>query len=165
MNRLPAKQIASVALLLAVFALTGCAAATSDAVAAASPAVTASATPVAEPAGLVVLDVRTPEEYAAGHLAGAVNIDVKAADFDWLVSALPLEGEYLVHCQGGGRATTAVARMADFGFTDVTDAGSFDNAAAVTGLEIVAGAPAAAAESAAETNTPAAGCTETPTVR
>jgi phage shock protein E len=32
------------------------------------------------PAGMVVLDIRTPEEYAAGHLAGAVNIDYYAAD-------------------------------------------------------------------------------------
>ncbi|MFC5929825.1 rhodanese-like domain-containing protein [Cryobacterium melibiosiphilum] len=161
------RLIASVVLVLAAFVLTGCAVADSGPVAGSSPTATAGAvtpTPTAEPAGLVVLDVRTPEEYAAGHLAGALNIDVKAADFDWLVSALPLDGEYVVHCQGGGRAATAVTRLAEFGFTDVTDAGSFDNATALTGLAVVTETPGAADIPAVGSDTPTAGCAETPAV-
>ena len=34
------------------------------------------------PAGLVVLDIRTPEEFATGHLSGAINIDYRADDFE-----------------------------------------------------------------------------------
>ena len=34
------------------------------------------------PTDLVILDIRTPEEFAAGHLAGAINIDYYAADFE-----------------------------------------------------------------------------------
>ncbi|MFM1797126.1 MAG: hypothetical protein RL733_907 [Actinomycetota bacterium] len=40
----------------------------------------------AEP-GVVIFDVRTPEEFAAGHLQGAVNLDVSASTFDSQIAA------------------------------------------------------------------------------
>ena len=40
----------------------------------------------------VVIDVRTPAEYAAGHIAGAQNIDVEAADFASRISSLDKDG-------------------------------------------------------------------------
>lgn len=53
---------------------------------------------------IVVLDVRTPEEFAAGHIAGAKNVDFKAADFAAQVAALDKGQTYLVHCAAGGRS-------------------------------------------------------------
>lgn len=87
----------------------------------------------------VVLDVRTPEEYASGHLQGAVNIDVGAADFDTRIAELPLDGEYVVYCRSGNRSAAAVDRMNELGFTDVTDAGGLDAAASATGLAVSGG--------------------------
>ena len=59
----------------------------------------------------VVIDVRTPEEFKAGHVPGAVNLDLNAPDFDKKVEALDKNKTYLVHCQRGGRAAQAVERM------------------------------------------------------
>lgn len=79
----------------------------------------------AEP-GATVIDVRTPEEYADGHLAGARNIDVNADTFDDRVAELPRDGSYVVYCRTGSRSAEAAARMADLGFTGIADAGAFD---------------------------------------
>jgi len=59
----------------------------------------------------VVLDVRTPREYAAGHVPGAVNLDVNSPDFEKRISALDTNKTYLVHCAAGVRSTKACARL------------------------------------------------------
>lgn len=65
--------------------------------------------------GVQILDVRTPAEFASGHLPGAVNIDVNGSGFDKAISALPADGEYAVYCRSGNRSATALARMKDLG--------------------------------------------------
>ncbi|MDJ0336053.1 rhodanese-like domain-containing protein [Salinibacterium sp. G-O1] len=85
----------------------------------------------------VVVDVRTSDEYSAGHLDGAVNIDVRAADFDTRVSELPQDGRYVVYCASGNRSASAVSRMANLGFTDLVDAGGMSSASSSTGLAVV----------------------------
>ncbi len=59
----------------------------------------------------VVLDVRSPEEFAAGHVPGAVNLPVKAKDFDERVAALDKKKTYLVHCAVGVRSEQACKKM------------------------------------------------------
>ncbi len=100
---------------------------------------TACSTPAPEPlpADAVVIDVRTPAEYDAGHLEGAENIDVQSGDFDARMAALPTSGNYVVYCQSGNRSAAAVARMSDLGFSNVTDAGGMSSASGTTGLPIV----------------------------
>lgn len=51
-----------------------------------------------------VLDIRTPEEFAEGHIAGAVNIDFMGEDFAKKIAALDPGKTYVVHCAGGGRS-------------------------------------------------------------
>lgn len=53
---------------------------------------------------VTVLDVRTPEEYADGHLKDAVNIDYNGSDFEARIAKLDPEKPYLVHCAAGGRS-------------------------------------------------------------
>ena len=60
---------------------------------------------------IVVLDVRTPEEFAKGHIAGAKNVDFKAADFAEKVAALDKGKIYLVHCAAGGRSSKTLDLM------------------------------------------------------
>ena len=69
--------------------------------------------------GAVVLDVRTPKEFAAGHMAGATNIDWNAADFAGKVAALDKSKVYLVHCAAGGRSAKAAAKMNTMDFSKV----------------------------------------------
>ena len=95
--------------------------------------------PIALDASTVILDVRTPDEFSAGHLDGAVNIDVQSAEFDALVSQLDPEGSYLVYCRSGNRSAQAIDRMAALGFTDLTNGGSVESASSSTGLDIVTG--------------------------
>lgn len=63
---------------------------------------------------IVVLDVRTPEEFAAGHIAGAKNVDFRAADFAAKVAALDRKQTYLVHCASGGRSGKSLELMKGF---------------------------------------------------
>lgn len=71
--------------------------------------------------GLVVLDVRTPEEFAAGHLPGAVNVNFYADDFEDRVAELDPDASYLVYCSQGGRSGSAGGIMQELDFTDVAD--------------------------------------------
>ena len=71
-----------------------------------------------------VIDVRTPQEFAAGHLAGAQNVDVEAADFASKISSLDKGAPYLVYCHSGRRSAMAAAQMAAAGFRDIVDGGA-----------------------------------------
>ncbi|TXJ06654.1 MAG: rhodanese-like domain-containing protein [Aeromicrobium sp.] len=85
----------------------------------------------------VIIDVRSPEEFAQGHLEGAELIDFNAGDLEAALTELDPDAEYVVYCRSGNRSSQAVAMMEDAGFTNVTDLGSLESAAKVTGLEIV----------------------------
>lgn len=79
-----------------------------------------------------VLDVRTPQEYAAGHLAEARNVAL-ADDFAKTVASLPRTGTYVLYCASGNRSAKAASIMAGLGFTDVVDAGGLNDLAAAGG--------------------------------
>lgn len=55
-----------------------------------------------------VIDVRTPEEFAAGHIAGATNINFRAADFEKAIAALDKNQTYLINCASGNRSTQSL---------------------------------------------------------
>ena len=71
--------------------------------------------------GAVLLDVRTPAEFAAGHLAGAKNLDVQATTFATQLAALDKTARYVVYCRTGHRSTVAGQQMLAAGFTKVVD--------------------------------------------
>jgi rhodanese-related sulfurtransferase len=75
--------------------------------------------------GADVIDVRTAEEFDAGHLDGAVNLDVQEPDFEARVSELSRDESYVVYCASGRRATGAVEKMVELGFTDVVNGGGY----------------------------------------
>lgn len=85
--------------------------------------------------GAVVLDVRTPDEFATGHLADAVNIDVSAEDFEAKVSELDKSETYVLYCHSGNRSTDAAERMAELGFDNLVNGGGLA-ALADAGLEL-----------------------------
>lgn len=69
--------------------------------------------------GVTIVDVRTPAEYAAGHVQGAIDVDVRAADFAQQLDKLDKNGTYVVYCHSGNRSTQATDAMAAAGFTHV----------------------------------------------
>ena len=67
----------------------------------------------------VVLDVRTPEEFKGGHIAGAVNIDFMEKDFAEKLAKLDKDKTYVVHCQSGRRSTKSLATLQKLGFKSI----------------------------------------------
>lgn len=97
-------------------------------------AIAKSSVPVAPPAEVskmlaqptvVLLDVRTPAEFAAGHLAGAQNLDFRAPDFAQQVAKLASQKTYVLYCASGNRSSQAAVIMQEKGFQKVTNAGAF----------------------------------------
>lgn len=116
------KMVAGVALAVTMmFSVTAC----------------SSSEPVDMAAVTNIIDVRTTEEFNAGHLEGAVNIPVEVGDFQGTISQLDPEGKYLIYCKSGRRAGIAIDQMTQLGFKDTSNLGSLENAAAVTGLAVV----------------------------
>lgn len=68
---------------------------------------------------VVVLDVRTPQEYRAGHLHGARNVNFLSESFAKELEKLPKDRPYLVHCRSGRRSTRALAVFEKLGFRKV----------------------------------------------
>jgi rhodanese-related sulfurtransferase len=70
---------------------------------------------------VVVLDVRTPAEFATGHLQGAVDLDIRSADFATKLAGLDKAATYAVYCHSGNRSATALNQMSAAGFTHAAD--------------------------------------------
>lgn len=72
---------------------------------------------------LMIIDVRTPEEYAAGHIKGAVNIPLDTIGEGTKETLKDLDQELLLYCRSGNRSRTAAMAMIDLGYTHVVDFG------------------------------------------
>ncbi len=87
---------------------------------------------------LIVLDVRSPEEWAQdGHIEGATLIplpELKAR----AANELPRDAEIVVYCRTGNRSAQAVAYLASAGYTSVSDMGGIQDWIAA-GYEVVYG--------------------------
>ncbi|HRF28336.1 MAG TPA: rhodanese-like domain-containing protein [Candidatus Saccharibacteria bacterium] len=77
-------------------------------------------------ADAVIYDVRTPEEYAAGHAKNAKLLPLS----DIQEGALPTEDKntaIAVYCRSGNRSGQATALLKKAGFTNITDIGAYSN--------------------------------------
>lgn len=72
-----------------------------------------------ETPGAVLLDVRTPSEFAGGHMSGASNIDFNNPSFLSEIQKLDREKTYFVYCRSGNRSGQAVAIMRKEGFQNI----------------------------------------------
>lgn len=66
-----------------------------------------------------VIDVRTPEEFAGGHIANAKNFNWNGNDFDAEIKTLDKSTPVFVYCQSGGRSSDAADHMREAGFKEV----------------------------------------------
>jgi rhodanese-related sulfurtransferase/thiol-disulfide isomerase/thioredoxin len=74
---------------------------------------------LARQAATVILDVRTDQEFAGGHLAKARNLDFNSPDFKSQLAKLDKTRPYLVYCAVGGRSSKAAQQMEKLGFQQV----------------------------------------------
>lgn len=68
---------------------------------------------------VVLIDVRTPEEYEQGHLEGSNLINFYGDSFQQEIGKLDKEKEYVIYCRSGGRSGKAVNMMQQMGFAKV----------------------------------------------
>ena len=73
----------------------------------------------ASDSSVVVIDVRTPEEFQSGHLKNAINIDYQGADFAGEINKLDKTKSYAVYCHSGRRSGLATEIMAKDGFKSI----------------------------------------------
>jgi len=74
-----------------------------------------------EKKGAVILDVRTEDEFMAGYIPTAINIDIYDEAFADKISKLDKSKIYLVYCRSGARSMSACKFMKDKGFEDVSN--------------------------------------------
>lgn len=67
-------------------------------------------------ADAVIVDVRTPGEYALGRIPGALNMDITRGDFDSWVDGLDKDKTYYVYCRAGNRSIAACTILGSKGF-------------------------------------------------
>lgn len=68
---------------------------------------------------IVVIDLRTPKEFAAGHIKGAININMQDKDFSTKLGKLDRKKTYLMHCRSGGRSSASLPVWKRLGFENV----------------------------------------------
>ena len=74
----------------------------------------------------LIVDVRRPDEFAEGHIAGAVNVPNETIE-DEAPEALPdKEQTLLVYCRSGNRSKEASQKLADMGYTNVYEFGGIN---------------------------------------
>ncbi len=117
--------------LAALLALSACAAPDTATPAAGAPAAaTPAAAFLARPADALVVDVRTPAEYASGHVAGARNVDVNGGQFEAALDSVDRTRPVYLYCRTGRRSGAAAETLTRMGFRSVTNVGGFDDLAA-----------------------------------
>ncbi len=99
----------------------------------------AAATIEAAPDGLVILDVRTPEEFAEARIEGATLLDFYRPDFAERLAELDRDVPYVLYCRSGSRSDQAFTMMRDLGFTSVQDVDGGIVAWMGAGLPVVSG--------------------------
>ena len=67
----------------------------------------------------LLIDVRTAEEFAAGHIQGAINIDYYSADFSNQIGKIGQEKPVLLYCRSGNRSAKSMQMMYEMGFVEV----------------------------------------------
>lgn len=134
------KSIIAVAIAGAALLLAGCSSSTASTSDVRTVGVDEFVAAMTQP-DVTVIDVRTPEEFAAGHVDGALNINVEDPGFEAAIAALEPAGAYAVYCRSGRRSLIATDAMSAAGFTNITnlEGGLADLQSA--GAPIVTGAP------------------------
>ena len=67
----------------------------------------------------IIIDLRPTEEYASGHIEGAINLDCSSSDFLEALDELDREGAYLIYSHSDDVSGQVLDAMAGLGFTEV----------------------------------------------
>ena len=76
---------------------------------------------IVEDNGVQMVDVRTPEEYQEGFIAGFQNIDYFSDSFESDLDKLDKSKPVIVYCRSGNRSSKCAAKMKEKGFVKIYD--------------------------------------------
>lgn len=77
--------------------------------------------------GAILIDVRTAQEYAEGHLDGSLNLTVDTISINIEKLVPDKNATIVVYCRSGNRSATAKATLNNLGYENVYDLGAMDN--------------------------------------
>ena len=80
-----------------------------------------------EESGYIILDVRTPEEFADKHIPGAVNIPNETIATEEIPELPDKDQLILVYCRSGNRSKQASEKLADMGYTNIVEFGGINS--------------------------------------
>ena len=83
----------------------------------------------------IVIDVRTPDEWSAGHLEGTKNIEWQ--DILNIKNSVHKDEQIYLYCRSGNRSGRATQILIDAGYSNVTNAGSLEQASNLLNLKVV----------------------------
>ena len=86
---------------------------------------------------VILLDVRSPEEYASGYLQGALNIPHDRIEVEIAAVVPDKSAQIILYCRSGRRANTALETMRAMGYTNVSNYGGLEDAQERLGLPVV----------------------------
>ena len=110
-------------MILTLLLLAGCAAAPSDKAAYRQITMENAAAMMEEEADYIILDVRTTEEYASGHIPNAINIPNEVIGSEEIPELPDKDQLILVYCRSGNRSKQASKKLANLGYTNVVEFG------------------------------------------
>ncbi|MBR1989456.1 MAG: rhodanese-like domain-containing protein [Firmicutes bacterium] len=80
-----------------------------------------------EETGYVILDVRTPEEFAEKHIPGAINIPNETIGTDEITQLADKDQLILVYCRSGNRSKQASEKLAALGYSNIVEFGGIND--------------------------------------
>ena len=80
-----------------------------------------------EESGYIILDVRTPEEFADKHIPGAVNVPNETIGIEEIPELPDKDQLILVYCRSGNRSKQASEKLAALGYTNVVEFGGINS--------------------------------------
>ena len=87
----------------------------------------AAITMMEEESGYIILDVRTPEEFADKHIPGAINIPNETIGTDEIPELPDKDQLILVYCRSGNRSKQASEKLAALGYTNIVEFGGIND--------------------------------------
>ena len=121
------KKIITILLLLLITALTGCAEPSGQSSGYQQIAMEEAVSMMKEANDYIILDVRTPEEFAEKHIPDAINIPNETIGTEEIAALPDKEQLILVYCRSGNRSKQASEKLAALGYTNIVEFGGIND--------------------------------------
>ena len=82
---------------------------------------------IEEEKGYIILDVRTPDEFAEKHIPNAINIPNESIGTEEIAELPDKEQKILVYCRSGNRSKQASEKLVKLGYTNVVEIGGIND--------------------------------------